>query len=64
MNRRLEGRVAIVTGASRGIGKGIVACLAESGARVLFTDVNEEGGRQTEEEFRAGGFETLFLKVA
>lgn len=61
MTGRLEGRVAIVTGAARGIGKGIVRCLAESGAKVLFTDVNAEGGQATEAEFRDEGFDIAFL---
>lgn len=63
MTGRLKGRVGIVTGASRGIGKGIVACLVESGARVLFTDVNEEGGRETEAEFRDKGYDVMFLRA-
>jgi NAD(P)-dependent dehydrogenase (short-subunit alcohol dehydrogenase family) len=35
----LEGRVAIVTGAARGIGRGIAEALAEAGARVVLADV-------------------------
>jgi 3-oxoacyl-[acyl-carrier protein] reductase len=57
----MEGRVAVVTGASRGIGKGIVICLAEEGAAVLFTDVSSERGLSCEEEFRARGLEVSFL---
>jgi glucose 1-dehydrogenase len=38
----LEGRVAIVTGAGGGIGKGIVRALAEAGADVVLVDVNRE----------------------
>lgn len=45
-NRPLEGRHAIVTGASRGIGAAIAAGLAEAGARV--TALSRSGGKDTE----------------
>jgi 3alpha(or 20beta)-hydroxysteroid dehydrogenase len=42
---KLGGRVAIVTGAARGIGERTVRRFAEEGARILITDVREEEGR-------------------
>ncbi|MDT4932351.1 MAG: 3alpha(or 20beta)-hydroxysteroid dehydrogenase [Pseudonocardiales bacterium] len=45
MTGRLDGKVAIVTGAARGIGEGTVRRFAEEGARVVITDVLEEEGR-------------------
>jgi NAD(P)-dependent dehydrogenase (short-subunit alcohol dehydrogenase family) len=42
MNGALEGKVAIVTGGSRGIGKGIAAALARAGAKVMITSRNLE----------------------
>lgn len=42
----LDGKVAIVTGGSRGIGKGIVQKLAEQGAQVVFTFVSSEAAAQ------------------
>jgi NAD(P)-dependent dehydrogenase (short-subunit alcohol dehydrogenase family) len=42
MGIELDGRVAIVTGAARGIGKGMATALLKAGARVTATDINEE----------------------
>lgn len=51
----LMGKVAVVTGAGRGIGKGIAKVLAEKGASVLITDVLEENARQAVQEIREAG---------
>ena len=50
MSPRLAGKVAIVTGAASGFGKGIAAKFVEQGARVLIADISEEAGKQTAEE--------------
>lgn len=63
MAGRMEGRVAIVTGGSRGIGKGIVSLLAEEGARVIFTDVARDRGEAAEAELRGEGLEVGFLEA-
>ncbi len=47
---RLTDKVAIVTGAARGLGRGIADRLASEGAIVVLTDVNAEGARQAAAE--------------
>ena len=47
---RLEGKVAIVTGAGHGIGKAIATRFAAEGAKVVVDDVNDEWAHATAEE--------------
>src|SRR6476660_8694586 len=44
---KLQGKIAIVTGAGQGIGRGIAEKLAEEGATVVVTDVNETTAKET-----------------
>lgn len=56
MSRCLEGRIAVVTGAARGIGRATAELFAREGARVLINDVDErELGQTTTAIRRAGG---------
>jgi 3-oxoacyl-[acyl-carrier protein] reductase len=49
----LEGKVALITGAARGIGKHIATRFVEHGARVVISDVRDELGEQTSAELGA-----------
>ena len=52
----LEGKVALITGAARGIGKAIALKYAQEGADIAFTDlVIDENGKATEDEIAALG---------
>ena len=52
----LEGKVALITGAARGIGKAIALKFASEGADVAFTDlVIDDNAKKTEEEIAAFG---------
>ncbi|MFQ5973709.1 MAG: SDR family oxidoreductase [Alphaproteobacteria bacterium] len=62
MAGRLEGRVAVVIGAARGIGEGIAEVFVEEGARVLIADVEEELGQATAERLSGIG-EAFFLRA-
>jgi len=48
--KRLEGKVAIVTGAAQGMGASHVKRFVEEGAKVVFTDINEELGSKLEKD--------------
>lgn len=52
----LEGKVALITGAARGIGKALALRFAQEGADIAFTDlVIDENGQQTQNEIEAYG---------
>jgi len=57
---RLDGKVAIVTGAGSGLGQAGARALAREGARVMVSDVNPQGGNATLAAIRAAGNEGSF----
>jgi len=56
---RLEGKVAIVTGAGQGVGKGIALAFAKEGAKVVVADINSETAQATAGEIRSSGQKAL-----
>jgi NAD(P)-dependent dehydrogenase (short-subunit alcohol dehydrogenase family) len=57
----LDGKVAIVTGAARGIGKGMATALGKAGAAVTITDIREDALEQSSAEFDGLGIKHLAL---
>ena len=60
---KLEGKVAIVTGAGRGIGRAIALALAGEGARIGVADILEGNARSVRDEIRALGGEAVAVPV-
>lgn len=58
---RLKNKVAIVTGSTAGIGRGIATVFAREGASVVVSGRSMERGREIAEEIKAAGGEVLFV---
>lgn len=52
MTGRLEGKVAVITGAASGIGRGTVDLFVREGARVIAADIQDDKGARIEEEHK------------
>jgi NAD(P)-dependent dehydrogenase (short-subunit alcohol dehydrogenase family) len=61
--RRLEGKVAIITGCARGQGRAAALLFAAHGARVAGADWDEEAGQATIDECVTAGGEAVFTRV-
>jgi NAD(P)-dependent dehydrogenase (short-subunit alcohol dehydrogenase family) len=61
MTKRLDGKVAIVTGAGQGVGRGIALAMAKEGAAVVIADFNAESGERVAKEIEALSQRALFV---
>jgi NAD(P)-dependent dehydrogenase (short-subunit alcohol dehydrogenase family) len=62
-NGRLDGKVALITGAGNGMGREASVLFAREGARVIVADFAEDGGAATVEAVHAAGGQAAFVKV-
>ncbi|MES1201945.1 MAG: glucose 1-dehydrogenase [Pseudomonadota bacterium] len=60
--KRVQGKVALVTGASLGLGRAAALMLAREGAKVIVTDIKESEGGAVAEEIIVKGGEAMFLR--
>src|SRR5437868_4754354 len=60
---RLEGKVALISGAASGMGQSEAAIFAREGAKVVVADLLEAEGRQVVEKITAAGGRATFVKL-
>lgn len=63
MAESLEGKVALVTGSSSGIGRASALAFAREGAKVVVADVQVKGGEETARMIKETGREAIFVKA-
>ena len=61
--KKLENKVAIITGAGSGIGKATALLFAKEGAKDVVSDINEEHGNNVVEEIKSSGAQAVFVKA-
>lgn len=62
-NGRLSGKVALITGASDGVGKESSLLFAKEGAKILLVDINEAKGKQVADQIKSNGGEAYFFRA-
>jgi len=63
MEKLLEGRTAIVTGGSSGIGAATARLYATHGANVIVSDLNEKAGNEIVSRIKDDGGKAVFVKT-
>ncbi len=58
----IEGKVAVITGASRGIGYACAARFVKEGAKVVLSDIEDEAGQQAAQQLRERGGDAVYQR--
>ncbi len=58
---RLDGKVALITGAASGIGRSAAILFAQEGASIVCVDINDEGGQETSSSINAEGGRSVYV---
>ncbi len=63
MADRMNGKVTLITGAAKGIGRGIAGVFAAEGATLVIADIDAEGGKQAAVDLAGAGAAAEFVRV-
>ncbi|MVM29021.1 SDR family oxidoreductase [Spirosoma sp. HMF4905] len=63
MDKDLQGKTALVTGAASGIGKAVALLYGQHGANVMLSDIDEAQGQQVAEQLKTAGVNARFFKA-